>query len=157
GAGRRGAGLERALVRGKRPQLHVQLVQDLVGEAGADLAGVDELAGVVVADEQRAGIAAALALAFEPAADDELLSVAVLDVQPGAGAPPRFVPGVELLGPPAFEARLAACLEHRRPSALLERRGLPGGARQPQPGQRLAAVDVGLLRQRVSVLPEDVE
>src|SRR5438270_6562345 len=61
------ADVERVLVCGQRLQLGVQLVQDPVGEARPDLAGVDELAVLVIAHQQRAWMAAPLALAIEPA------------------------------------------------------------------------------------------
>src|SRR2546430_4403173 len=49
---RRAADVERVLVRGERLQLGVQLVENLVGEAGPNLAGIDELALPVIAPAQ---------------------------------------------------------------------------------------------------------
>src|SRR5215467_12399300 len=89
-ARRRGARVERALVDADRLQHVVQLVERRVGEACPDLAGVDELGAVVVADEQSARIAPALALALEPAADHKLLAVVVLDLDPRAASAPGF-------------------------------------------------------------------
>src|SRR2546430_4389608 len=64
---RRAAAVERILVRGQRLQLGVQLVEDLVGEAGPDLACIDELAVLVVAHEQCPRMAPPLAFTIEPA------------------------------------------------------------------------------------------
>src|SRR3989442_38412 len=61
-----------------------QLRERGVGETGADLAGVHDLAVVVVADEERPRQPAALALAFQPPADHQLLAHAVLDLDPEA-------------------------------------------------------------------------
>src|SRR5438045_6924100 len=126
---RRAAGVERVLVRGERLQLGVQLVENLVGEAGPNLAGVDELAVPVVAHEQRAGVAAPLALAIEPARDHQLLAVAVLDLQPRAAAPSWLVARVELLGHDAFEPGLGARVLHRLAPVNLVSRRLPCLAR----------------------------
>src|SRR2546423_1049384 len=122
---RRVADVERVLVRGERLQLGVQLVENLVGEAGPNLAGVDELAVPVVAHEQRAGVAAPLALAVEPARDHQLLAVAVLDLQPRAGAPSWLIARVELLGHDAFEPGLGARVLHLLSATHLVRRRLP--------------------------------
>src|SRR5438270_3622787 len=104
GPWRLGSGAEGVRLCGERLQLVVELVERLVREAGPDLAGVDEPAvAVVVADQQGAGVAAALPFAVEPAADDELLPVAVLDLEPRAAAAPRLVLGLEALGHHAFE------------------------------------------------------
>src|SRR5579872_1780213 len=95
--GRRARGV-RALVGGQRLEHLVELFERGVGEAGAHLARVDELAAVVVADEKRSRVPAALALALEPAAHDQLLAVAVLDLHPHPGAATRLVLRRELLG-----------------------------------------------------------
>src|SRR5215471_14021589 len=89
--------LEWALVSGQRLELCVQVVERPVGEPGSNLARVHELALVVVADEQGARISAPLAFPVEPAADDQLLSVMVLDLLPHAGPPAVLVARVELL------------------------------------------------------------
>ena len=57
----------------ERPQLREQLVDRPVGEAGADVADVLELAAAVDAEDQRAERAGAPALAARVAADHELL------------------------------------------------------------------------------------
>ena len=75
-----------ALVNGvlrdlERVEPRAQLEQQLRVEAGADLAGEDEVVAVVVADEQRAE-ADARALRIGEAADDELLRRLALHLQP---------------------------------------------------------------------------
>src|ERR1700686_842331 len=62
-----------------------QLLEHRVAETGADLSGIHKLLFlVVIADQQRTRIAAALALALEPAPDDQLLAVPVLHLEPRA-------------------------------------------------------------------------
>src|SRR5450759_1679619 len=103
----------------------LQLFQHRVGEAGPDLARVDELALLVVADQQRARMPAPLAFAFQPSTDHELLAVAVLDLDPRASAAARLVRRGQLLGHDSFKPGFRACLEHRLATAFLIRRGLP--------------------------------
>src|SRR5581483_9920764 len=112
----------------ERFQQRVELLERGVREPGAHLAGVDELAVLVVAHEQRTRVAAAFALAVEPASDHELLPVAVLDLHPRAAPAPRLVRRIEALGHDALEPAGAAGLEHRLAASLLERRRLPRGA-----------------------------
>src|SRR5579859_714871 len=119
------AHVERVGLHLERLHQGLQLVERRVGEAGPDLAGIDKLSVPVVADQQRARLAAALAFPFQPASDDQLLPVAVLDLDPGSAPPPGLVRGVELLGHDPLEARLHAGLEHRLAAALLGRRRLP--------------------------------
>src|SRR5216684_4719006 len=154
---RRRAAIEWARLALERLHQLAQLLERRVGEAGADLACVYELAIVVVADEDRTRQTSALALAIQPTADDELLAHAVLDLHPQTAAPARFVRRVQLLAHDAFEARLAARLEHGRPASLLVRRRLPRGSFELQPLQRLAPARVRFLEQRVPVAPHDVE
>src|SRR5713101_5217090 len=104
------AAIERARLAFERLHKLAQLLQRGVCESGADFACVHELAIVVITDKQRSWQAAALAFAFEPAADHELLAHAVLDLHPQAAASARFVGRVQLLAHDAFEARLAARL-----------------------------------------------
>src|SRR5260370_2706707 len=126
GSRRRRAGLEWVLVGGDGLQLCVQVVERFVGEPGTDLSGVDELPLlVVVAHQERARISASLALAVEPAADDELLPEMVLDLLPRPGPAARLVTRVELLCHHALQVRLRAGLLHGRAAALLVRRRLP--------------------------------
>src|SRR5712692_2712562 len=121
----RHASVERAGLALERLHQLAELLEHLVSEAGADLARVHELPLVVIAHQQCAGISAALALAREPPADDQLLALSVLELDPGAAALVGLVGRVELLAHDAFEAGLAAGLEHGRPASLLVRRGLP--------------------------------
>src|SRR4029079_18945462 len=132
-------------------------VQRPVREAGADLAGVDELAVLVVTDQQRAGVALALALSVEPAPDDELLPVVVFDLDPGTAPPPGLVLGVQRLADDALEAGFRAGLEHGLAASLLEWRCLPRRTGQLERGELLAALAVWSLHQRVAVAPQHVE
>src|SRR5258708_31466572 len=83
-----------------------QLLKRRVGEAGADFARVHELAIVVITDQQRSWQAAALALALEPAADDELLAHSLLHLHPQAAAAARSARRAHLFAHDSF----AACL-----------------------------------------------
>src|SRR6266852_2524817 len=130
----RRAEIERILVRGQWLQRLVQLFQCLVREPGTDLSGVGEFAVLVIADQNGARIAAPLAFALEPAADHELLAHPVFDLLPDPGAPPRFVPGVELFGHDAFQAALDARVFHGLSAALLIRRRLPRRTGQLEQG-----------------------
>src|SRR5713226_1644971 len=125
GALRRCAPIERAGRALERLHQLAELLEHLVCKSGADLARVHELPLVVKAHQQRAGISAPLALAFEPARDHKLLAHPVLELDPDAAAPARLVGRVELLAHDAFEAGLAACLAHGRPASLLVGRRLP--------------------------------
>src|SRR6266704_4236833 len=107
-----------------------ELFEHRVREAGADLARIDEFTIVVVADQQRAGQAAALAFALQPARDHQLLAHVVFDLDPLAAAPPWLVGRVELLAHDPLEPRLSARLEHGRAASFLIRRRLPCGALQ---------------------------
>src|SRR5438477_12645128 len=122
---RRRAHIERAGLRLERLHQALQLLERRVGEAGPHLARINEFAVPVVADQQRARLATTLALALQPARDNQLLPVAVLDLDPRSASPPGLVRGVELLRHDAFEACLRARLEHRLAAALLVRRRLP--------------------------------
>src|SRR5690348_6613375 len=154
---RRRPEIERVLVGGQRFEPGVELVQDLVGEARADLARVDKLAVLVVTDEQRAGIALAFAFALEPPTDDQLLAVVVLDLLPRAGSLALLVLRVQPLGHDSFEARLRARVLHRLPATALVRRRLPRRPGQLELAQRSAPFRIWLLHQRVPVLPHHVE
>src|SRR3989442_10474648 len=134
-----------------------ELLEHRVGKACAHLARVDELAIVVIADEQRTRQSSALAFAFEPAADPQLLAHPVLDLDPGAAALARLVGRVKLLGHDAFEPCLAARLQHRRPASLFVWRRLPRSAFELQCLELFAPAAVGLFQQRMSVLPHDIE
>src|SRR5579859_1873172 len=107
------AHVERVGLHLERLHQALQLLERRVGEAGPDLAGINEFAVPVVADQQRARLAAALALALQPAGDDQLQPVAVFDLDPRSAAPPGLVCGVELLRHDPFEAGFRARLEHR--------------------------------------------
>src|SRR5580704_11262088 len=102
------AAVERGTILLQAGQRRMQAVQRSLAEAGADLSGVDELAGgVVVAQQQRAEPGAAPARVGE-AADDEFLAGFALELQPVPG-PAGPVGGVGALGDdplPAAGARL---------------------------------------------------
>src|ERR1700730_5234002 len=80
------------------PEHRSQLCERPFREARSHLARVHELATVVVADEKGAGQALPTAFTVDPARDHELLSEAVLHLQPGAAPPPRLIGAVEALG-----------------------------------------------------------
>ena len=82
----------------------MQLVEGLLGEAGSHAPRVDERAVAVIAHQQRADAPGAPALAGDPAADHELLTSGVLDLQPRTGAAARLVVGVQALGDDPLEA-----------------------------------------------------
>src|SRR5262245_10075706 len=98
---------ERRVVAAPVTQLLAQGTQQRAVEAGADLAGVAQLAVVVVAHEQRAELDPG-ALGLGEAADHQLLAVRALELQPVARAPAA----VGALGPlgdqpfPPLAARL---------------------------------------------------
>src|SRR6185312_2166533 len=71
----------------KGGQGRVQADQGALVEAGADLAGVSQLAVAVVVAQQQRAEPDARALRVGVAADDELLSVLALDLQPVPGPP----------------------------------------------------------------------
>src|SRR2546428_7607559 len=123
-----------------------ELREHRVVKACAHLAGVDELAIVVIADEQRTRQSSALAFALEPAADHQLLAHPVLDLDPGAAALARLVGRVKLLGHDAFEPCLAARLPHRPPRSLLVWRLLPPSALELQCLELFAPAAVGLFQ-----------
>src|SRR5262245_63910101 len=87
----------------------MQAVQGLPGEAGADLAGVNErVTGIVIAEQQGAEPGAGTSRVGE-AADDEFLAALALELQPVPG-PAGAVGRIGALGDdplPAAGARLA--------------------------------------------------
>src|SRR5260221_7741856 len=110
----RRANLKWALGLFERLHHQRQLFQHGVAETGADLSRVHKfLVLVVVADQQRSRIASPFALPFEPASDDELLAIVILDLEPRTAAPARLVARVQLLGHDAFEPGLGARFKHR--------------------------------------------
>ena len=86
-------------------------------EAAADLAAIDEVAAVIVEAEEEGADASGAAAGAGEAADDQLLALATLDLEPVAVAPGP-VGGVEALGDDALEAELAGAGKER--SALTE-------------------------------------
>src|SRR6185369_16280227 len=90
------SGERRSSARERREQL-AQAIQLRFIEAGADLAGVLQLAAVRVMDAQleRAETVLARSSALGPAPDHELLAARVLDLQPGAVAAAGRVARVE--------------------------------------------------------------
>src|SRR5947207_14679955 len=97
------------------------------------------------------------ALPVEPAADDELLAVVVLHLDPRPGPPAGLVGRLEALGHHPLEPGLQARLEHLATTALLERWRLPGVSGQLELRQHGAAFGVGLLQERMTVQPDHVE
>src|SRR5580704_17250999 len=76
-------GLERRRRARQWPEALVHVSQRLVGEASADMPGVDQLRPFIVADNQRAERDARLARVGPPA-DDELLLLLELELEPVA-------------------------------------------------------------------------
>src|SRR5205085_7031267 len=72
-----------------------QLLQHLVGEARAHVAGVAQLTVLVIPDEQCSDPSRAVAAALGPPADHQPLVLLVLDLQPVARASPRLVGAVD--------------------------------------------------------------
>src|SRR5438067_12079073 len=94
---------ERRRVTAQRLEAAQQIVERLAGEAGADVAGVDQAVALVVAQQQRAEMVRPVARARAPSTDDELLAALVLDLEPGARPAPGLVRAVEPLGDDALE------------------------------------------------------
>src|SRR5690349_6953339 len=78
-------------------------MQQVGVEAGADLAGVDQFFPAIVADEDRAESLPAV-FRRRKTADDELLLVDVLHLQPLSGTPVGFVKGAGLFEDDALES-----------------------------------------------------
>src|SRR5579859_2053315 len=148
--------LERAGLDLERLHQALQLAEHRVAEASAYLAGVHKLAVLVIADQERAGLTATLALAFHPTPDHKLLPVAVLDLQPRPAAPAGLITRVESFGHDPFKPGLRARLEHRLPTALCVRRRLPGRAGELQLFQLPPAVRITQIHKRVPVQPHQV-
>ena len=72
--------------------------------------GVDELAVIVDADDQRAKVFPAAAR-LSKAADDDLLLTDGLDLEPGATSHARLVGAVTKFGDDAFQSFLLGCFE----------------------------------------------
>ena len=87
----------------QRTELVEKLVDLPAVEAGADVAGIHELAALVVAEHEGAEARRTPSRAFREAGDDELLLAVCLDLQPVAGAPALRVLGVEPFGHDPFE------------------------------------------------------
>ena len=116
---------ERRLRDLERVEPRAQVEQQLRVEAGADLAGEDEVVAVEVADEQRAEADAA-ALRIGEAADDELLRRLALHLQPVRRAA-VLVRRVAPLGDDAFPAFAARALPRLR---IVERSARAAAARR---------------------------
>src|SRR6185503_927382 len=139
------AARERRAVAAERLELALQERERLLGEAGADLAGVDELLVLHHADRQRSDARGSPALARRPAAHHHVLRVDVLDLDPVRGPGAGLVRAVELLRHHALDAQLARGLEQRPTLAAVVGRGAPGGALQLESLEQPAAL---LVRQR---------
>src|SRR5580704_5386214 len=107
---------ERRVGAPERPELGAEVVQRLGVEPGPDLARVLELFVPVVAEQERAELDARAPRLGE-AADDELLPVLALELQPVARAS-RDVRAVRALGDEALPAFAARLLEVLRPVAV---------------------------------------
>ena len=116
-------------------ELPPKVEQQLRVEAGADLAGEDEVLAVEVAHEQRAE-ADARSLRVGKPADDKLLRRLALHLEPVARAA-VLVPGVAALGDDALPALAAGALPRLRAAQPLDKHE---GRRKGQLRRRCAAV-----------------
>ena len=99
----------------QRRQQRLQPVELGLGEARADAAGVAQLAVRARACPPAARRSApGAALPRQPAADQQLLALDVLDLHPAVAAPPGLVGAVQPLGDHALQALLGADGEHLR-------------------------------------------
>src|SRR5207248_2693295 len=93
-----GAAAERRGLAAERGQALLEVVEVTLLEPGADASAVAEVPlGVVVADEQCADPALALALPRDPAAAHDLLAARVLDLHSGAASSSGLVDAVHAL------------------------------------------------------------
>src|SRR6266508_2097727 len=120
--------IERARVDRPLSQHRLEHPQVALLEARADLAHVPEHAVVVDAEQERAEVAGAVALARRPPADDELLLPPDLDLAPVRRALAGLVPALHALGHEALEPALPRRLEERGAVAGVPRRHLPAAA-----------------------------
>ena len=88
------------------PKQRHELVDLVIGEAGAAVADVVELAGAVDPQDERPEPAGPLPPTLGVAGDDELLLLVRLHLEPVPRSPARKVAGVRLLGDDALEALL---------------------------------------------------
>src|ERR1700757_4358624 len=86
------------------------MLQDLLGEAGADPAGEQEAVRALVADKQSAEISAA-AFGWRVAADHKLLLLGQFNFDPGATAPAGLVERIRFFADQTLELELPRQLE----------------------------------------------
>src|SRR4051794_9983257 len=153
-ADRRGVG-ERRVVAGERAHPRAQVAQGLAVEAGADLAGVAQRAAVVVAEQQRAELGAR-ALRSGEAADDELLALLALELQPVARAG-GAVRAVGALGDHALPALAARLGEQRLAGPVAVRRQAHAVLEAQRAAQQALARAQRELADVAAVEPDDVE
>ena len=103
-------GGERAGVSPQRLELLQEPVDVVLGEAGAAVADPVDVVPAIRPEHERAEAPGAPALSLRPAADDELLALVRLELQPVAAAP-------------AFEVARLRALRHHAFEPTLERRG----------------------------------
>ncbi len=138
--GRRRLGQRRAFGF-QRPHLGVQAFQRRLIEAGADLAGVLQLAVIVMQTQQQRPETAARALGFGITDDDEFLPILALDLHPAVAAA-GHVAAPRTLADQPFETHLAGALENAL-GLLAEVGGKPqqlAVATLEQPGQQRSAL-----------------
>src|SRR5205085_2202797 len=123
---RRLAARERALLRAQRLERPPEQRERLLREAGADLAGVDKAAlVVVVADGERADPPAPAPLPRGPAADHQVLAGDVLHLHPRRAAAARLVRAVEPLRDDPLQPLVAGRREQGRAVAAMVGRRAP--------------------------------
>ena len=128
-------------------------------EAGADLAGVAQLAVLGgEADHERADLAGAPAVAAHPAADHDVGVADVLDLHPALveRRPGTYGQSRRLATRPSRPWALEASSSAGAVADVVGGR-LPGRAGQLELGEPRAALVVGQLQQRVPVEPQQVE
>ena len=150
-------GIEQRFVDLDPDQAGVQVLAELRVPAGADVAGVLELARIVIAEQQAADLAARSGPVGE-AADHELLARLAFQLQPGLGAR-RHIGRIGPLEDDAFEVHLPRRFEHacrRGVEALAEAHPVRRFGFD-DPAQHRAARQQGKLAQIAAVEERQVE
>src|ERR1700682_4351116 len=140
-------------------ELLAQHLQRWGGEACPDLAGVEQLASgpVVVADQERADLPCARALAFGPADNHKLLTIAQFDLEPVPRPCPRDVATLQPLSDRSLQLQLPGLLKHRAPVANLVGRHRPGGTVETERLESSSAIHVGPGQCQPTVESQQVE
>src|SRR5581483_1539961 len=157
GSARDFASGKRRVIGRKRAKLLGQLIEHPIREPRPDAAGRNQMVAFVVADDQRPDTSAAPAFARNPAGDDALLALVVLDLQPGAGSLARLVTAVEALRHDTLHPCVAADLKHVGTGADRMWWDQPVVALQLQAFQQLAAFGIRQPLERAAIDEQEVE